>query len=177
MKRHPMLRFVEEPGDNGGGNPADPPKGERDGDKQITMTSKQLAERLERAKPADYDDLKAKASKLDELEQANKSEIDKVLDRVTKAEAEVAKVPSKLADALRTHLVALHQISNEDAELFLTANDPELLIKQVERLTGHQADRKKRNNYVAREGDNPTRGSGDDGMRDFARNLFGSAAD
>jgi hypothetical protein len=132
-----------------------------------------LHERLqrERAKYADYKDVKAKASKLDEIEQANKSEIDKAMDRVTKAEAEVSTVPAKVADALRSHLVALHEIDADDAELFLTANDPDLLLKQVARLTGRKADQQKKNNVSPREGTTTTSVDGDE--RQFARNLFG----
>lgn len=42
----------------------------------------------ERAKFADYDDLKAKASKFDEVEEANKTELQKAADRATEAEKE-----------------------------------------------------------------------------------------
>ncbi|MEU5668957.1 hypothetical protein ABZ749_01040 [Micromonospora sp. NPDC047753] len=132
-----------------------------------------IAERVarERGKFADYNDLKAKAGRLDEIEQANKSEIEKANDRVTKAEAEAAKVPSLVAGQLREHLVKLHGISDEDAELFLTASDPELLLKQVDRLVGRGSQRKKTGNHVPREGSNPNSGSNSD-MREFTRRLF-----
>ncbi|MBM0203258.1 hypothetical protein JNW90_09140 [Micromonospora sp. STR1s_5] len=135
-----------------------------------------IADRVqrERGKFADYNDLKAKAGRLDEIEQANKSEIEKANDRVTKAEAEVAKVPSLVAGQLREHLVKLHEINDEDAELFLTANDPELLLKQVERLVGRGSQRKKTGNHVPREGANPNSSGGDD-MRSFTNDLFGRA--
>lgn len=129
----------------------------------------------ERAKYADYKDVKAKASKLDEIEQANKSEIDKAMDRVTKAEAEVAQVPTKVADALRTHLISLHKIPNDDAELFLTATDPDLLLKQVDRLiartTEAASERKKTGNFVPLEGGQVSNPSGG-GEAQFARQLF-----
>lgn len=139
--------------------------------KPITMTPQQLAERLARAKPTDYDDLKTKAARLDELELANKSEVDKAKDAAAKAAAEVATVPAKVADALRTHLIGLHEISTEDAELFLTATNPELLIKQAERLVANHADRKTHGNRVPREGQisKPV----DDDRRDFLRQLTG----
>lgn len=78
--------------------------------------------------------LKAKASRLDEIEEAKKSEAEKVAERIANAEAEVASVPQKVTDALKGHLVEIHKISDEDAELFLTATEPELLLKQVARL-------------------------------------------
>lgn len=142
---------------------------------QITMSSQQLAERLARAKPADYDDLVTKAAELETLKAANLSEIDREKSRADKAEAEVTTIPTKVADALRVHLVKLHEISDEDSELFLTATDPDLLLKQVDRLmkrdSDSEADRKKKGNHVPREGANtPT--PGDDPMREFARGLF-----
>lgn len=48
-------------------------------------------------------------------------------------------VPKAVADTLRTHLVALHNISDEDRDLFLTSDDPETLLKQVSRLTQREA--------------------------------------
>ena len=129
----------------------------------------------ERAKYADYKDLQAKASKYDELEQANKTEIERANDRVTKAEAQVAQMPAKVAEALREHLVALHEINAEDAELFLTATDPELLMKQVTGLVGRAgvaADAARRNNNrVPREGTNQTPKPDDE--RAAVRELFG----
>ena len=59
------------------------------------------------AKYADYDDLKAKADKLDEIEQANKSELQKVTERAEKLQAEldgiraenaIRDIRSKIAD-------------------------------------------------------------------------------
>lgn len=111
------------------------------------------------------------AKKLAEIEEAQKSETEKAADRIAKAEAEVASVPSKVADALRTHLVALHEIDKDDAELFLTANEPDLLLKQVTRLVG-QSDKRKKTNVVPREGS--TTSVKTDPKRDFLRGLSGS---
>jgi hypothetical protein len=134
-----------------------------------------IADRVqrERNKFADYNDLKAKAGKFDEIDQANKSEIEKANDRAAKAEAEAAKVPGLVAAQLREHLVKLHGITGEDAELFLTATDPELLLKQVDRLVDRGSQRKK-SNHVPREGSNPASSGGDD-MRSFTNELFGRA--
>lgn len=79
-------------------------------------------------------ELKGKAKRADEYEEAQKSEAEKVADRIARAEAAEAAVPSKVAQGLRDHLVSIHQIAAEDAELFLTADEPELLVKQVTRL-------------------------------------------
>lgn len=95
------------------------------------------------------------AQRLAEIEEAQKSESEKAADRIAKAEAEVASLPTKVSEALRAHLVALHEIDSEDADLFLTANDPELLLKQVTRLLG-QSDKRKKPLRVPREGQTPS---------------------
>ena len=119
---------------------------------------------------------KAAADRLAELEESQKSDAQKAADRIANAEREVASVPAKVADALKSHLVALHEINEEDAELFLTASDPELLLKQVGRLTARakasEAERKKQGNYVPREGANPNAPENDE--REAARRLFGA---
>ena len=117
-------------------------------------------------------ELKARTSRLDEIEEAQKTEAEKAADRIAKAEAEVASVPNKVADALREHLVALHEIDKDDAELFLTATEPDLLLKQVARLVGQSDKRKKTNNVSPREGNNPSSSDGGDD-RAFVRGLFG----
>jgi hypothetical protein len=140
--------------------------------------NKALSERLTRernkvsARFADYDEVKAKAAEFDKLADANKSEIEKLTDRVTKAESEAAKLPERVADQLRTHLIAVHEINADDAELFLTAKDPEVLIKQAERLVGREKDRKKQGNHVTREGTNTNAATSDE--RETARRLFSS---
>jgi hypothetical protein len=117
------------------------------------------------------------AKRLGEIEESQKSEAEKAADRIAKAEAEAASVPAKVSDALRQHLVDLHKIETEDAELFLTATEPDLLLKQVTRLLARSdeqtAAQKKAGNHVPREGNNPKPGS--DEMRDFTRDLFAKA--
>lgn len=60
-----------------------------------------VGERLKResAKYADYDDLKAKASKFDELEEANKSELQKMTEKNTALSAELEAI--KKANEIR----------------------------------------------------------------------------
>lgn len=160
---------------NEGGNPT---SGETPtaGDEFRPITSQEdlnkvLNERLtrERAKFADYKDVKAKASRLDEIEEANKSELQKAADRATAAERERDEAR---IEGLRFKVAAKHGISEEDADLFLTGVDEETLTKQAQRLAGREADRKKLGNHVPREGTNPT--SPVDQDREFVRGLFGS---
>ncbi|SKI75667.1 Uncharacterised protein [Mycobacteroides abscessus subsp. massiliense] len=105
------------------------------------------------ANKSEIKELKAKAQRLDELEEAQKTQAEKDAERITKAEAEAATVPSRVASGLKEHLVAIHKIAAEDAELFLTADDPELLLKQVTRLLD-QSDKPSKSNHVSREGTN-----------------------
>jgi hypothetical protein len=112
------------------------------------------------------------AKRLAEFEESQKSEAEKAADRIAKADAEVASVPSKVAESLRGHLVALHEIDADDAELFLTATEPELLLKQVTRLLGRSEAAKKKNNIAPREGNHQTASTTQDGDGIFARSLL-----
>ena len=134
-----------------------------------------ITERVNRAKATfgDYEDLKGKAAKFDALEASNLTENEKTANRLSAADAEVAKVPAKVAEALRAHLVTLHEIPAERAELFLTANDPELLLRQVQELVKDAAEgSKKRGNHVPREGSATHSAESDE--RETTRSLFGS---
>lgn len=122
----------------------------------------------ERAKYADYKDVKAKAARLDEIEQANQTELDKATQRATETEAER---DHARAEALRLRIAAKHGIGAEDADLFLTGTDEETLTAQAERLNNRDTDRKKRGNYVPREGTTPTPPA--DEERAAVRSLFG----
>lgn len=121
------------------------------------------------AQKAEIKDLKGKAARLAEIEEAQKSDAEKANDRIAKAEAEAATVPAKVAEALKSHLIVLHEIDTEDADLFLTATEPDLLLKQVTRLLG-QSDKRKRTNHSPREGENPSAATSDEAA--FARSLF-----
>lgn len=127
-----------------------------------------LLEKLDKLKGVE-----AKAKRLDELEEASKSDAEKAADRIAKAEQLAQTVPAQVAESLKAHLVTLHEIDSEDAELFLTANEPELLLKQVQRLLD-QTGKRRKNNHVPREGSNPP-GEPTSDMRDFTRGLFGKA--
>lgn len=130
-----------------------------------------LKDRLarERSKFADYDDLKAKAAKLDEIEEANKSEIEKANDRATKAEKAAAEAA---AEALRLRVATKHGITDsDDIALFLTGTDEDTLTKQAQRLGERTSGRKRKNNHVPNEGTTPP--VADDDERTAVRELFG----
>lgn len=94
--------------------------------------------------------------------------------RLAAAEAEVATVPAKVAAALKTHLVARHGIPADKAELFLTATDPELMLRQIEGLLGEPDKRRKNNNHVPDQGNANNDAGQDSNMREFTRQLFGN---
>lgn len=113
------------------------------------------------AKFADYDALKAKAQQFDAAQVTT-------ADRIAKLEQELE---STRTTALRSRVQAKFGISDEDADLFLTATDEASLTKQAERLAEHTSDRKKNGNRDPFAGRTPN-GSGSDPMREFARGLF-----
>ena len=128
-----------------------------------------IGERVKRAKPADYDDLKTKAAKLDEIEAANQTEAEKQAKRLADLEAELS---TTRRDSLRIKIASANGITDaEDIDLFLTGTDEETLTKQAKRLAERTADRKK-SHVVPGEGKTPSSNSGDEGMREFARGLF-----
>lgn len=142
-----------------------------------------LKDRLdrERSKFKDYNDLKAKAARLDEIEQANLSELEKANTRVTSAETER---DSAKAEALRLRIAVTHGISLEDADLFLTGTTEETLTAQAKRLSDRvaeqanaEAERKKKNPSVPKEGTSTTTGTTtEEDDREFARTFFGHSS-
>ena len=144
-----------------------------------TLTQEQVNSFLaeQKRKIGDVSQLKAAAAELATIKDAQKSTEQKAADRLATADAQIATIPAKVSEALRVHLVALHKIPTEDAELFLTASDPEVLLKQVERLVARGVEdvaaSKKHGNFVAREGTNAK--AGDDPMRAIVRDLFATA--
>lgn len=84
-----------------------------------------IADRIarERAKYADYDDLKAKAAKYDEAVEAQKSEAQKAIERAEAAEAALA---AKEAEALRLTVAAKHGITGDYLDLVQGADEAAL---------------------------------------------------
>lgn len=142
-----------------------------------------LKDRLdrERAKFKDYNDFKAKAAKLDEIEQANLSELEKANGRITNAESER---DTAKAEALRLRIAVTHGISLEDADLFLTGTDEETLTAQAKRLSDRaaeqakaEAERKKKNPIVSKEGTSTNTGTTtEEDELAFARTFFGGSS-
>lgn len=144
------------------------------GDEFKAITSQEEFDRIitdrvkrERAKFADYKDLKSKADQFDKLAEANKSEIEKANDRIAAAEATAAQA---LIAATRYRVATKFGISDEHADLYLTGTDEETLTKQAEGLSKLASDRKKQGNVVPKEGATSDATPSDE--RAFVRDLF-----
>lgn len=124
---------------------------------------------FKRGLKAENETLKQKAARLDEIEDANKTELERMQEALTTAEQRVQLAESS---AMRARIQAAHGITDEDAALFLTATDETELTRQAERLS-EVSHRERQGNHVPREGTNPSPGGGD--MQTFARSLFGSS--
>lgn len=153
----------------GGNTPSDPTPGAGDAFKPITSQTdldRIIGERVRRveSKYADYADLKVQAATAADAQRMAEEKSKEV-------ETVLAEVPAKVAETLRAHLIAVHKISDDDAQLFLTATEPDLLLKQVQRLSERSPNA---GTYVSREGTTPTPPA--DELRTFTRSLFERAA-
>lgn len=172
----PLLTLAAEAESEGGNTPS----GETpaaDEFKAITSQddlNRVIADRIsrERAKFADYEDVKTKAARLDEIEAANQTEAEKAAARVADLEKQLGEMQ---AATTRLRIANEHGITDaEDIALFLTGTDEETLTKQAKRLADRTADRKQHSNRAPNEGATPKNG-GNDEQRAFARELFGRA--
>jgi hypothetical protein len=109
------------------------------------------------------------AKRLAEIEEAQKTEAEKVSDRMRVLEEER---DAAVRDALRFKIASKFEIGDDEAAELLTGTDEETLTRQAEILARRSSDRKKNGNHVPREG-TTTPPAGSDEMRDFTRSLFG----
>jgi plasmid maintenance system killer protein len=109
------------------------------------------------------------AKRLQEIEDAQKTEAQKHSDRITKLERELE---AERAAKLRFKIAGDYKITSEDAELFLTGTDEETLIKQAERLNQRGSTDQKQTNPGWRTGEGRGQRSGDPDLA-FAEQLFG----
>ena len=117
---------------SGGGEGFTPITSQEEFDKRI----KARIDRVKNTPPADYDELKAKAAKYDELEEANKSELEKAEGRAKKAEEELTALKAEKARAEMVAAVAAKTGTAVEVVSMLTGDTAEELEKQVERLAG-----------------------------------------
>jgi hypothetical protein len=124
--------------------------------------------RAERAKFADYDDLKSKADGAKTLEE-----------RLASMETELN---STKLSALRSQIASEYGISTKrasedelsDAEVILTGATREAMTAQATRFAGALAAQKKTGNVARKEGNTTSTGSSPEAeSRELVRNLFG----
>lgn len=127
---------------------------------EVNAIVKKKADELYRRRvgDVDLDDLKAKAGKATTAEE-----------RIANLEKEIE---ATKREALRRRVQAAHQISDEDADLFLTGADETTLTAQAERLAARDSERKKQGNRAPNEGRTPNPPKADE-SRELARSLFG----
>ena len=124
----------------------------------------------ERQKYADYDSLKEKADKFDEAEEANKSELQKVLDNASKLKNELDTL--KAANTVREVREKVAKEMDIPASL-LTGDNEEACKAQAEAIIAYAGGKPKK--YPdTKDNNNQSQGgtSNDNGMREWARNLF-----
>ena len=170
--KKPIWMFAAEAGGEGGEGGAEGGSGggteSQGGDEGSTFKQEDVdrivADRLKRereatkARYADYEDLKKKAAGAKTAEE-----------RMAELEQEISATKH---EALKRRVQAAHQISDEDADLFLTGVDEESLTAQAKRLAERESQRKKQGNRVPGEGTSPAAKAGDE--RAAVRSLFGN---
>lgn len=120
-------------------------------------------------------DNKDAADRLTQLEDAQKSELERAQEAAELAQRELADVK---AEATRFRIAAKYGISEEDQEVFLTASDEEGLERQAsklsEKITAKQTndpEKAPRAGFSLETGNDDS--SGEENRNDIARNLFG----
>ena len=122
-----------------------------------------VSDRLKREGVAEA---KRKAAQFDELQESSKSELQRLAEQVetlTKAQqAEAVK-------AVRYRIAAEHKLSTEDADLFLTGADEEIITAQAKRLADRGQEQRQHGGYAPNEGQQPPFQA--DERRKFSRDL------
>jgi hypothetical protein len=143
----PFLLFDADAGATGGGGEPAPPAAEGVPQPQGPQTFSQddvdriVGERLarERQKFQDYDDLRERAAKLDELEQAQKSELERAQETAQQATARAEAAEQRAATALRRSAIvaAAQQEGAVDPDAVLALIDTsQLTIGDDDRVSG-----------------------------------------
>lgn len=170
---------------NGGTESAATDGGAVDGSSGFTPPATQadldriISDRLarERAKFGDYDDLKAKAAKFDQAEEATKSEIQKAIDKQAEAEARASMAESELT---RYKAIAKHGIPEEYQHLVVGSDEATLerSAASVKELLGKSMDPPKARTdgpRVPGEGKPSPKALNSDALEDALRSKLGIA--
>ena len=145
---------------------------------------KVLKDRLarERAKYGDYDDLKAKAARLDTIEAEKQTADEKTAKDIRDLQEQLSKTQRESA---RRQIAADHKLTDpDDIAAVINSTDDDVAAKLAKRLadlaeaqaTRETEGKKKSANRVPKEG-TKTAEPKDDEMREVVRNLFGAGSD
>lgn len=145
---------------------------------------KVLKDRLarERAKYGGYDDLKAKAARLDTLEAEKQTADEKTATAIKDLQEQLSKTQRESA---RRQIAADHKLTDpDDIAAVINSTDDDVAAKLAKRLadlaeaqaTRETEGKKKTANRVPKEG-TKTAEPKDDEMREVVRNLFGAGSD
>ena len=127
----PGLMFIVDPQEDAGGTPppSTPPAGDAD-EKKFSQAdvNKAINERIarERSKFAGFEDLKAKAARLDELEEAQKTEQQKQADALAVAQKAAA---AAAAETVRYKAAAAHGIGPDDFNLIGSGDEADVMAR------------------------------------------------
>lgn len=164
LNTRPWLRFVVNPDETGGANTTEDIRhGDDNGEADAAKVSGDSDSEVERWKAFSRKwEERAKANedarkKLEEIENSNKSELEKAEEKLAEANKKLAEA-EKLAEQesaarLKADIASEFRISKEDRDLFLTASDEETLRLQAEGLAKRRAP------------ENPNQGKGSDSSR------------
>lgn len=145
LPKHPRLRFLDDAPDGAApvtptapvaptpqvpAAPATPPEFKAPTSQEELDRIIQARVAREHAKYADYDTVKAAAAKYAEIEESQKTELQKAAEKAAAAEATAAE---KAAALLRYEVAAAKSITGKDLE-FLTAATKEALEAQADRV-------------------------------------------
>jgi hypothetical protein len=110
------------------GEPAAEPKGD---DKPLGGNGEKALKAEREARAAAERSAADLQKQLDALKRANESDLERAQREAAEAKQEVEKVPALVAGHLRDHLAEVHDISDEQRDLYLTSQDPSVLLKQA----------------------------------------------
>jgi chromosome segregation ATPase len=153
-------------------------EGEQGGNSGFTPPASQeelnriIADRIsrEKAKYADYNDLKTKASEFDKLAESQKSETQKAIERAEAAERALAETQS---ERLRLSVIAKHQIPEEYQD-FVSGGSEEELTAKAEKVKSLISDSGKSDPFPKAD---PSQGAKDTGGKTTTAGQFASQLD
>lgn len=114
---------------------------------------RRIGDRLakERTKFADYDDLKAKATKFDEADAANKSELQKAQDALAERDAKLAELPKTIRSQVLRFASAASAAGFIDPEDALIGIDPTVDLADADAVKTALADLAERKPHLVRD--------------------------